>query len=139
LAVGADGVHLPEDAPGLTERAQDLVVGRSVHSVEAATLAEQEGADYIVFGPVYETPSHAGVPAAGLEALADVVKAVSIPVVAIGGVRKDRVRAIMDAGAGGIALISAILGSPSPHEAASALRRELQSDEHHLKREATRT
>ncbi len=139
LAVGADGVHLPESAPWPAGAAKGLIVGRSVHSVAAATLAEQSGADYVVFGPVYETPSHPGVPAAGLEALASVVKAVSIPVLAIGGVRKDRVRAIMDAGAGGIAVISAILGSPSPHEAASALRRELQSNEHHFEREATRT
>jgi thiamine-phosphate pyrophosphorylase len=137
LAAGADGVHLPEAMPwpGAVKR---LIVGRSVHSVAAATLAEQAGADYVVFGPVYETPSHAGAGAAGLEALSSVVKAVSIPVLAIGGVRKDRVRAIMDAGAGGIAVISAILGSPSPHEAASALRRELQSNEHHFEREATR-
>jgi thiamine-phosphate pyrophosphorylase len=137
LAVDADGVHLPEAMPwpGAVKR---LIVGRSVHSLAAATLAEQSGADYVVFGPVYETASHPGVPAAGLEALSSVVKVVSIPVVAIGGVRKDRVRAIMDAGAGGIAVISAILGSPSPHEAASALRRELQSNEHHFEREATR-
>jgi thiamine-phosphate pyrophosphorylase len=137
LAVGADGVHLPEDAQWPAS-AKGLIAGRSVHSVAAATQAEQAGADYVVFGPVYETLSHAGAPAAGLEALAAVVSAVSIPVVAIGGVRKDRVRAIMDAGAGGIAVISAILGSPSPHEAASALRRELQSNEHHFEREATR-
>jgi thiamine-phosphate pyrophosphorylase len=139
LAVGVDGVHLSESAPWPSGAVKRLIVGRSVHSVAAATLAEQSGADYVVFGPVYETPSHEGVPAAGLKALAAVVSAVSIPVVAIGGVRKDRVRAIMDAGAGGIAVISAILGSPSPHEAASALRRELQSNEHHFEREATRT
>ena len=60
LAIGADGVHLPEAMPALTKRAKGLIVGRSVHSVEAATLAEQAGADYVVFGPVYETPSHAG-------------------------------------------------------------------------------
>ena len=138
LAVGADGVHLPEDAPPLPKRPSGLIVGRSVHSVEAATLAESRGADYVVFGPVYETASHAGVPAAGLEALSGVVKAVSIPVVAIGGVLITRVAAIMDANAAGVAVISAILGSPSPHEAASALRRELQSNEHHFEREATR-
>ncbi len=139
LAVGADGVHLPETMPVLTKRAKGLIVGRSVHSVEAATLAEQTGADYVVFGPVYETRGHAVVPAAGLEGLSDVVKAVSIPVVAIGGVLITRVAAIMDAGAVGIAVIGAILGSPSPHEAASALRRELRSNEHHFEREATRT
>jgi thiamine-phosphate pyrophosphorylase len=138
LASGADGVHLPEAMPALAKRPKGLIVGRSVHSVEAATLAEQAGADYMVFGPVYETMSHASVAAAGLEALSAVACAVSIPVLAIGGVRKDRVRAIMDASAAGIAVIGAILGSPSPHEAASALRRELQANEHYFERDATR-
>jgi thiamine-phosphate pyrophosphorylase len=138
LAAGADGVHLPEAMPWPADAVKRLIVGRSVHSVEAATLAEQAGADYVAFGPVYETMSHAGVAAAGLEALSAVACAVSIPVLAIGGVRKDRVRAIMDASAAGIAVIGAILGSPSPHEAASALRRELQANEHYFEREATR-
>jgi len=138
LAIGADGVHLPEAMPWPADAVKRLIVGRSVHSVEAATLAEQAGADYVVFGPVYETMSHASVAAAGLEALSAVACAVSIPVLAIGGVRKDRVRAIMDASAAGIAVIGAILGSPSPHEAASALRRELQANEHYFEREATR-
>jgi thiamine-phosphate diphosphorylase len=138
LAVGAEGVHLPEDAPPLSKRPSGLIVGRSVHSAKAAALAEAEGADYVVFGPVYETASHPGVPAAGLEALSGVVKAVSTPVVAIGGVLITRVAAIMDANAAGVAVISAILGSPSPHEAASAIRRELQAYEHHSERQATR-
>jgi thiamine-phosphate diphosphorylase len=136
--IGADGVHLPEAMSARTKRAAGLIVGRSVHSVETAKLAEQAGADYLVFGPVYETPSHAGVPAAGLEGLSDVVKAVSIPVVAIGGVLITRVAAIMDANAAGVAVISAILGSPSPHEAASAIRRQLQTYEHHSERKASR-
>ncbi|HEY8766681.1 MAG TPA: thiamine phosphate synthase [Dehalococcoidia bacterium] len=139
LAIGADGIHLPEAMPALRKRAKGLIVGRSVHSAEAAKLAEQSGADYAVFGPVYETRRHAGVPATGLGELSDVVKAVSIPVVAIGGVLITRVAAIMDANAAGVAVISAILGSPSPHEAASAIRRELQTYEHHFERQASRT
>jgi thiamine-phosphate pyrophosphorylase len=138
LAIGADGIHLPEAMPAFGKRAKGLIVGRSVHSVKAARLAEQSGADYVVFGPVYETLSHAGVPAAGLRELLDVVKAVSIPVVAIGGVLITRVAAIMDANAAGVAVISAILGSPSPHEAASAIRRQLQTYEHHSERKASR-
>ena len=69
LTIGADGIHLPEAMPALGKRAKDLIVGRSVHSVEAARLAEQSGAHYVVFGPVYETLSHAGVPAVGLGGL----------------------------------------------------------------------
>jgi thiamine-phosphate pyrophosphorylase len=138
LTVGADGVHLPEDAPPLAERPAGLIVGRSVHSAEAARRAEAEGAGYVVFGPVFQTGSHPDVPAAGLEALSGVVEAVSVPVVAIGGVLITRVAAIMDANAAGVAVISAILESPSPHEAASAIQRELQAYEHHSERQATR-
>ncbi len=137
LAAGADGVHLPEDAPPLENRPADLIVGRSVHSLDAARRAEAEGADYLVFGPVYETTSHPGAAGVGLEALASVAEAVSLPVVAIGGVLITRVAAIMDANAAGVAVVSAILGSPSPHEAASAIRRELQTYEHHSERQAT--
>lgn len=119
----ADGVHLSEIAPKLASHTG--VVGRSVHSVKAAREAEGEGADYVIFGPVYETDSHPGVTAAGVEALAEIVRAVRIPVIAIGGITADRVGDVMDAGAAGIAVISAILGSPSPREAAQAFWRRL--------------
>ena len=65
LAAGADGVHLPEDAPMPLRPRRGFLVGRSVHSAEAARRAEAEGADYLVAGPVYETRSHPGVEPAG--------------------------------------------------------------------------
>jgi thiamine-phosphate diphosphorylase len=119
----ADGVHLSEVAPTL--RAQQFIVGRSVHSLTGAKWAEAEGADYVVFGPVFETASHPGMPAAGVNALAEIVRGIRIPVIAIGGIMAERVGPIMDAGAAGIAVISAILGSPSPRRAAQQLAREL--------------
>ena len=110
LAVGAIGVHLPEaDIPVAAARrllGRDHLVGRSVHSVAAARQAAAEGADYVVFGPVFETASHPDRAPLGLDALREVVAAVAIPVLAIGGVTGDRVHQVLEAGAGGHASIS---------------------------------
>ena len=120
-----DGLHLPADAPFARPDGVPLV-GRSVHSVDAAVRAEREGADYLIAGPIYETPSHPGVPAAGVRLISGAVAAVSVPVVAIGGIRAARVQGVLSAGAGGVAVISAVLGAESPREAASALREALE-------------
>lgn len=111
LAVGAAGVHLPEgDLPVAGARrllGGARLVGRSVHSVAAAESAARDGADYLVFGPVFSTASHAGLPGAGLDALREVCRAVDLPVLAIGGVDFDRAEQCTRAGAAGFAAISA--------------------------------
>ena len=126
-AAKADGVHLSENAPRLACRPQYGLVGRSVHSLEAAHRAEDEGADCVVFGPVFSTRSHPGVSPSGVGALADVAGSVRIPVIAIGGITVERVAEVMDAGAAGVAVIRAILGAPSPRTAAEELSRELRA------------
>jgi thiamine-phosphate pyrophosphorylase len=109
LAVGAAGVHLPEgDLP--VDAARRLLgpgrlIGRSVHSREGAEAAARSGADYVVFGPVFPTPSHPGRPALGLAALREAAAAVPIPVLAIGGVDGERAEACRAAGAAGFAAI----------------------------------
>lgn len=109
LAVGAAGVHLPEhDLPVVAARSLlggERLLGRSVHSVEAARQAAAEGADYVLFGPVFPTASHPGRPAAGLAELQKVAAAVPIPVLAIGGVDAERAAACRGAGAAGFAAI----------------------------------
>lgn len=109
LAVEAAGVHLPEgDLPVAAARRllpRPRLVGRSVHSLAAALEAEAEGADYVIFGPVFETPSHPGRPPAGLEALRLVAGTVRIPVLAIGGVDAARAEDCLRAGAAGFAAI----------------------------------
>jgi thiamine-phosphate pyrophosphorylase len=103
LAAQVDGVHLPEN--GLpARRARPLVgqLGVSVHSVEAGRAAERDGADFVIFGPVFETPGKQPV---GLEALAAVAVALRIPVLAIGGITPENTQAVLDAGAAGIAAI----------------------------------
>src|SRR3990170_248015 len=87
---GADAVQLPEDAPPVRRPRQGFLVGRSIHSPEAARRAEAEGADYLVAGPVYETRSHPGREPAGLALIEQVTQIVRIPVLAIGGVTAGR-------------------------------------------------
>ena len=116
MAVGADGVHLGiSDIPVHAARkaaGNDMLIGASAHSVAEAKRAEQEGADFVTFGPVYETPSKLqyGKPV-GVQAIERVKDEVSIPVFAIGGVNRERVGEALKAGAYGVALISAILAS----------------------------
>ena len=83
----------------------ERLVGRSVHSLEAAQQAESEGADFVIFGPVWESSSHPGLPPAGIAALARIALAVKIPVLAIGGVTRERIAECHDAGAAGYAAI----------------------------------
>ena len=109
LAAGAAGVNLPErDIPVAAARALlgDRLVGRSVHSVQGALEAEREGADFVIFGPVWSSASHPDTAPAGLRALTAVAAAVRIPVVAIGGVTEARIAECRSAGAAGYAAIS---------------------------------
>ncbi len=116
LAAGADGVHLggtgiPVEAA--RKAAGDrMLIGRSTHGIDEAIEAEKAGADFITFGPVFETPSKRqyGEPL-GPELLGKAAGRVSLPVFAIGGIKQDSIRDVLAAGAYGIALISGILAS----------------------------
>ena len=106
LAVGLQGVNLPENDISVADARNLLgsrLVGRSVHSLEAARRAESEGADYVVFGPIWASPTHPNRMGLGVNALSAVAKAVRIPVLAIGGVDIDSARDALAAGAGGYA------------------------------------
>jgi len=120
LAIDADGLHLPEHAlPVQTvKRFFSNLVGRSVHSVEGARDAEQSGADYLIFGHIFETASKDGTPR-GLNALQEVCKAVSIPVYAVGGVTPERVRVCVESGAFGVAVMNGIMSASDVQGAVS--------------------
>ena len=110
VAAGAAGVNLPEgDLPVAAARTllgPDRSVGRSVHSLAGGAAAEAEGADFVLFGPVFETPTHPGREPLGIEALAEAARTLAIPVVAIGGVLDHaRGAACLAAGAAGYAAI----------------------------------
>jgi len=116
MAVDADGVHLGgESMTAFAARkaaGEAMLIGVSAHSIEEAKKAEEEGADFITLGPIFETPSKIkyGQPL-GAELLRQASGQISIPVFAIGGIKKERVESVLEFGASGIALISAILGS----------------------------
>ncbi len=108
LAAGAAGVNLPEnDIPVAAARALmgERLVGRSVHSLDSALRAESDGADYVIFGPVWPSASHPASAPAGITALAEVAHALRIPVLAIGGVTEERIAECHAAGAAGFAAI----------------------------------
>jgi thiamine-phosphate pyrophosphorylase len=129
LAVGADGVQRTSTSlPVRDLRAvvgPGVRIGASTHGLDEAVAAEDAGADWIVLGPVYETPSKAAYgPPVGLRVLEKVTAAVRVPVIAIGGITPARVADVRATGAHGVAVISAILAAPSP---ADATRRFLQA------------
>ena len=114
--IGANGVHLTETSVHPNEVKKNfpnLIVGVSTHSLEGAHLAETQGADYITFSPIYETPSKASYgPPQGLDSLRQVTQAVRLPVLALGGITLHRVPECLEHGAFGVALISDIWNSP---------------------------
>jgi thiamine-phosphate pyrophosphorylase len=101
-------VNLPESDIAV-EAARSLLgerlVGRSIHSLDAALRAQGEGADFVIFGPVWASASHPESPPVGIGALAEVAHALEIPVLAIGGVTEERIAECHDAGAAGYAAI----------------------------------
>ena len=119
LAVGADAVQRTgasldvEDVRAVAGRR--LRIGASVHSLQEAVDAELKGADWVVFGPVFDTPSkRAYGPPQGLDRLATVARRLKIPVIAVGGITPERAGEVLEAGARGVAVISGILTAPSP-------------------------
>lgn len=125
LAVQADGVHLGEHSLPTDVVRQlagpKMLIGVSTHSIADISRATEQGADFVTFGPVYATPSKTTFgPPQGLKALTDACQGSSLPVFALGGITLPRVAVVRQAGASGVALISAICASPDPRTAAEA-------------------
>lgn len=126
LALRSDGVHLAgkslpvgaakEIAP------KNMILGCSVHSVDDAKRVEEQGANYVTFGHVFATHSKPGLPPRGVESLQEVVDAVSIPVLAIGGITADNIDQVLATGCAGVAVIGAISQETDPEKAARQLR-----------------
>lgn len=133
LALEADGVHLRASSlpPGRVRAVigPDRLLGVSTHSVEEVRRAQDDGVDFVVFGPVYETPSKQIYgPPQGLGMLGRVCEAARVPVFAIGGVTPGRVRELREAGAHGVAVTSSILSAPDVPAAVRALLRALHDN-----------
>ncbi len=127
LAVAATGVHLAGRslAPQVARTvAGELLLGASVHSLPDA-LAIAPWVDYLTFGPIFATASHPGQLGAGLVALAEVVRSVPCPVLAIGGIGPANAASVVTAGASGVVVISAILQAENVARATADLRQSL--------------
>ena len=126
LAVEADGVHLGWQSLPVAEVhrlvGRDLLVGKSVHNLEEARQAVADGVDYVFAGPVYDTPSKAGLVATlGIERLRDICDAIDLPVIGLGGIDPSNAAAVLRAGACGVAVIRAILAAADSTTAATQL------------------
>lgn len=125
LAAGADGVQRTHASLPVTALREitppGFLVGASVHSEAEAREAAAQGADFIVFGPVYDTASKRRYgPPQGLAALETVTRAVDRPVLAVGGLTPERVPEVLAAGAAGVAVIGAIYAAARPADATKA-------------------
>jgi thiamine-phosphate pyrophosphorylase len=128
LAAGADGVHLGRDDLPVREARRitppGFIIGASVGTLEEAVSAVSEGADYIALSPTFDTASKddAG-PGKGLDTLRVIRLAVDVPVIAIGGIGPGNVADVLDTGADGVAVISAVVGEQDITAAAARLKR----------------
>ena len=94
-----------------------LRVGCSVHSIEEAKTAQEQGADYLLYGHIFPTDSKQGANPRGIQKLTEVTEAVEIPLIAIGGIKPGNLQEVMNTGAGGIAVMSGVFASKDPLEA----------------------
>jgi len=132
LAVKADGVHLGHHSLPINIARQLLgtqaLIGASTHSIDEVNQANQQGADFITYGPVFYTPSKApyGKPV-GIESLKQICTTSKIPVYALGGIKPQNSKAVIEAGANGIAMISALLATDYPQQNYQQLNEEVSA------------
>lgn len=130
LAARAQGVQLGED--GLPVSAARMavgsgaLVGRSVHSVQAAAQAEAEGADFLVVGTMFASRSHPGEEPAGPGLMRQISAKCRLPLIGIGGITPKNAAEVIKARASGVAVISNILAAPDPKIAAEKLKESIQ-------------
>jgi len=132
LAVHADGVHLGNHSLPIKISRKILgskfLIGVSTHSATEVEFASQQGADFVTYGPVYFTPSKEayGKPV-GVQSLQNICRNASIPIYALGGVKENNAKEILNTGAHGIAIISALISAPSPTRAYQTLSKHIDS------------
>jgi thiamine-phosphate pyrophosphorylase len=130
LVTDADGVHVGQsDIPCKDVRALmgDKFVGISAATVEEAKQAERDGADYLGVGALYPTSSKADAEVCGVEALEEILQAVSIPVVGIGGISLENVQDVIRAGADGVAVVSAVMLAANPRLASQQFLEQIRA------------
>jgi thiamine-phosphate pyrophosphorylase len=117
-ACGADGVHLAAGSDTARTRAllgADALIGVSIHTVTEAEAIDPRAVDYAIAGPAYETPSKPGYgPEIGCKGLAEIARALRVPLFAIGGINAARVAEVLAAGAHGVAIMGSVMRSADP-------------------------
>ena len=125
-ALPSDGVQLGEDAVPVPAARRilgpDMLIGRSVHSVEGAGQAVDDGADFLLVGTMFASRSHPGEAPAGPQLLDRIASRYGLPAIGIGGITAGNCHQVMEAGASGVAVITGILADPDPGQAASRLK-----------------
>jgi thiamine-phosphate pyrophosphorylase len=137
LAVNADGVHLGEkDLPIKIARkllGRDKIIGVTVRNLSQALKAQREGADYVSLGPIFSTKTKGNLPPPrGLKAITQVKKKIRVPLLAIGGINKDKVAEVIRIGADGVAVVSAIMGAKNVRKATQELLKQIKKAKQQL-------
>ncbi|MBF0620764.1 MAG: thiamine phosphate synthase [Magnetococcales bacterium] len=126
LAVKADGVHLPghglSPVQARTQLGPTALIGCSCHTVEQATVAFSQGADYVTLSPLFATQSHPDASPLGKERFSDMLNGIDGPVLALGGITPDNAAIPLSLGAYGVAMIRGILDQKDPCDAVKKLR-----------------
>eukprot|EP00189_Rhodosorus_marinus_P003748 CAMPEP_0113962458 /NCGR_PEP_ID=MMETSP0011_2-20120614/5928_1 /TAXON_ID=101924 /ORGANISM="Rhodosorus marinus" /LENGTH=276 /DNA_ID=CAMNT_0000974317 /DNA_START=127 /DNA_END=957 /DNA_ORIENTATION=- /assembly_acc=CAM_ASM_000156 len=137
------GIHLPEDLCKFHSIAREKTsdkktIGSSVHSVPAAEKADENGADYLLVGTMFESESHPGKSPEGILMLKMIGRALdsSLPMIAVGGITPENVSTVIEAGASGIAVMRGISGAEDAEEAARAYKEALEHSWREMKRKA---
>lgn len=128
---GAAGVHVGQDDYPVEEArrlaGKPCLVGKSTHSLDQARQAEQDGADYIGFGPIYATPTKPGRPPIGKDAIAAMSQSIHIPAFCIGGIKAENLSELTDLGARRVVIVSGLLTADDPAAYARKVADSLES------------
>ena len=131
LAVEANGVHLGwQSLPFSIVRkllGAEKLIGISTHNRKEALQAQNFGADYITFGPIYNTPSKVGLlEPTGPDEIQNLKREIKIPIIALGGINEDNIKDILDNGADGVAVISSIMNADNPERVTICLSNKIK-------------
>ena len=131
LACEADGVHLGGTAMSTLDARRlvgnSMMIGRSVHSIDEGIEAAKYGVDYLFAGSIFPTRSHPNVESQDVKLIESLTKKTKVPIIAIGGINISNVEQVLESGASGVAVISTILGSSDPENAAKRLRERIMA------------
>ena len=133
--INADGVHLGQQDMSVLEAREiignEKIIGVSTHSVTQAKQAQKDGADYIAIGPIYPTRTKSYEPSIGIEVIQEILRAVDIPIIAIGAITLDNLDEVLKAGASRVAACSAIIGSKDIYSSTKQYKNKLNEAQMH--------